>query len=90
MAVTAGGVPPRRESQPSLERLLDHVAHIAEVTGIGTVGLGSDSDGGGTLLRDATETPRIVGGLLARGYGEGDVRAVLGGNMMRALRAAMG
>jgi len=77
-------------SRPSLERLLDHVDHIADVGGIETVGLGSDFDGGGTLLRDATETPAITGGLLARGYSEEDVRCVLGGNMLRVLRAAMG
>lgn len=78
------------ESRPTLQRLLDHVDHIAEVAGIETVGLGSDFDGGGTLLRDATETVQIVGGMLERGYGEEDVRAVLGGNMLRVLKAAMG
>ena len=67
-----------------------HFDHIADVGGIETVGLGSDFDGGGTLLRDATETPAITGGLLARGYSEEDVRCVLGGNMLRVLRAAMG
>lgn len=76
--------------RPTLARLLDHVDHVAGVAGIETVGLGSDFDGGGTLLRDATETPKIVGGLLARGYSEADVRAVLGENMLRVLRAAMG
>jgi membrane dipeptidase len=76
--------------RPTVERLLDHVDHIVGVAGIETVGLGSDFDGGGTLLRDATETWQIVEGLLDRGYGEADVRALLGGNMLRVLQAAMG
>ena len=37
---------------PTLERLLDHFEHIVDVGGIECVGLGSDFDGGGTLVRD--------------------------------------
>ncbi|MFH1086780.1 MAG: membrane dipeptidase, partial [Chloroflexota bacterium] len=62
---------------PSLERWLEHVDHIASVAGIEAVGLGSDFDGGGTLLRDATELPSITEGLLRRGYTEPDIRKVL-------------
>ena len=76
--------------RPTLERLLDHVDHVAEVAGVETVGLGSDFDGGGTLLADATEVPRITEGLLKRGYAEADVRKILGENTMRVLRAAIG
>jgi membrane dipeptidase len=75
---------------PSIERLLDHVDHVAEVAGIETVGLGGDFDGGGTLLADATETPKLVDGLLRRGYSEPDARKVLGENTLRVLRAAIG
>jgi membrane dipeptidase len=75
---------------PTLERLLDHVDHIAEVAGVETVGLGSDFDGGGTLLADATEVPRITEGLLRRGYAEADVRRILGENTLRVLKAAIG
>lgn len=78
------------DRSPSLERLLDHIDHIADVAGIQVVGLGSDFDGGGTLLRDATETPRITEGLLKRGYGEGDIRKVLGDNTYRVFEAAVG
>ena len=75
---------------PTLDRLLDHIDHVVSVAGIDTVGLGSDFDGGGTLLSDATETPRIVEGLLKRGYREGDIRKILGENTLRVLRAAIG
>ena len=77
-------------ARPTMERLLDHVDHIVAVAGIETVGLGSDFDGGGTLLHDATELPALVGGLLTRGYAEGDVRRILGENMLRVLRATIG
>jgi membrane dipeptidase len=75
---------------PTLERLLDHVDHIVEVAGIGTVALGGDFDGGGTLLADATEVPLITRGLVERGYAEGDVRQILGLNALRVLRATIG
>jgi membrane dipeptidase len=75
---------------PTIGRLLDHVDHIAEVAGIGTVALGGDFDGGGTLLADATEVPLLTRGLLERGYAEGDIRKVLGLNALRVLQAAIG
>jgi membrane dipeptidase len=78
------------EKAPTLERLLDHVDHVASLVGIGTVGLGSDFDGGGTLLKDATEVPRIVEGLIRRGYNESDIRKVLGENTLRVLRETIG
>ena len=75
---------------PTLERFLDHVDHVAKVAGVETIGIGSDFDGGGTLLPDATHLPRVTAGLLGRGYSEGDVRKILGENPLRVLRAAIG
>ncbi|MHB1295203.1 MAG: dipeptidase [Anaerolineae bacterium] len=76
--------------RPTLERWFDHVDHIVDVAGIETVGLGSDFDGGGTLLADAVALPAITEGLLARGYAEEAIRKVLGENTLRVLRAAIG
>ena len=78
------------ESAPTLERFLDHVDHVAQVAGIETLALGSDFDGGGTLLPDALGLTQVVEGLLGRGYGEAELRAMLGENAMRVLRAVLG
>ncbi len=75
---------------PTLERLLDHIEHIAALAGVETVGLGGDFDGGGTLLADALEVPRITEGLLRRNWSEADIRKVLGENTLRVLKAAIG
>lgn len=75
---------------PTLEKLLDHIDHAAEVGGIDCVGIGSDFDGGGTLLAGATQMPEITRGLLSRGYAEADVRKILGGNTLRVLRESIG
>ena len=71
-------------------RLLDHVDHAMQLVGAEHVGIGSDFDGGGTLLEDAAAFPRITEGLLERGYSEGDVKKVLGENHLRVLREALG
>ncbi len=75
---------------PTLERLLDHMDHIVAVAGIETLALGSDFDGGGTLIAEAGGIETIVAGLLARGYAEADVRAILGQNALRVLRTVLG
>jgi membrane dipeptidase len=74
---------------PSLDRLLDHMDHIVSVAGIDVVGLGSDFDGGGTLLGDATEVPQITEGLIMRGYSEREIRKILGENTFRLLEATI-
>jgi membrane dipeptidase len=48
--------------RPSLARLLQHIEHAIAVAGAEHVGLGSDFDGGGTVLQDATEYPLITQG----------------------------
>jgi len=74
----------------SLERLLDHIDHVVSVAGRDLVGLGSDFDGGGTLLKDTTQVPRITEGLMRRGYSETDICKILGENMFRVLREVIG
>jgi membrane dipeptidase len=75
---------------PSIERLLDHVDHIATMAGVEAIALGGDFDGGGTLLANATQAPLITKGLVERGYGEQAIRGILGLNALRVLQAAIG
>ena len=74
-----------------VETVLDHVDHAVDVMGVEHVGLGSDFDGVPVLPRglgDVTRLPWLTHGLLARGYSEGDVRKILGGNVLRVLAEA--
>lgn len=75
---------------PTFGGLLDHIDHAVAVAGIDHVGLGSDFDGGGLLLQDATCLPSIAVGLAARGYAAADVRKILGANQLRFLRQVIG
>ena len=75
---------------PSFSDLLDHIDHAVQTAGVDCVGLGSDFDGGGLLLRDATALPDITTGLVRRGHTESDIRKILGGNQLRLLRQIIG
>lgn len=77
----------------TLERVLDHVDHIAALVGPDHVGLGSDFDGISSTpegLEDASRFGRITDGLLRRGYAEDAVKKILGGNFLRVFRNAVG
>jgi membrane dipeptidase len=77
-------------ARPSLERVLDHIDHAVEVAGIEHVGLGSDFDGGGSVLPDASDYPRLTAGLATRGYSPVAIRKILGENHRRVLRQVLG
>ena len=78
--------------RPPLSSLIDHIDHIAKVAGIDHVGLGSDFDGvaGATPqgIDSAADLPKITQALLDRGYNAGDIRKILGGNILRVFREA--
>jgi len=71
----------------TLSMLVDHIDHIAKVAGVDHVGIGSDFDGVPNLpegINDVADLPNITYELLRRGYSDGDVLKILGGNFMRA------
>ena len=78
------------EKEPTLERLVDHILHALEQAGEDAVGLGSDFDGGGDLLTDASQVPLITEALVRRGVGEEVIVKVLGTNHRRLLEATIG
>lgn len=72
------------------ERIVDHIDHAVQVAGVRHVGLGSDFDGADmpTGMEDVSYLPKITRELLARGYGEGQIRLILGENTLRVLQEA--
>ncbi len=71
----------------TLSMLVDHIDHVAKVAGVEHVGIGSDFDGVPNLpegIRDVSDMPNITYELLRRGYSDGDVLKILGGNLLRA------
>jgi membrane dipeptidase len=71
--------------------LLRHIDHAVQVMGVDHVGIGSDFDGisGNVLdgLEDVSKYPALVQGLIDRGYSDTDIRKIMGGNLLRVMRA---
>ncbi|AJR03371.1 dipeptidase [Siansivirga zeaxanthinifaciens] len=70
--------------------LIDHIEYIIKLVGIDYVGIGSDFDGmvlPPKQLNDVTKYPLITKALLEKGYSEKDIAKILGGNILRVLKA---
>jgi microsomal dipeptidase-like Zn-dependent dipeptidase len=61
------------------------VAHAVSVAGVDHVGIGSDWDGAVAAVIDASQTVYLTQALLDQGFGETDVRKIMGGNVLRVL-----
>lgn len=76
----------------TLDDVLDHFDHVVALVGVDHVGVGSDYDGVGDSLpeglKDVSSYPNLIEGLLRRGYGEEDIRKILGENLLRVWEAA--
>jgi len=76
--------------RPPLSMLIDHIDYIAKLVGVDYVGLGSDFDGINLTpqqLDDVTSYPLITKALVERGYRKKDINKILGGNILRVLKA---
>jgi len=76
--------------RPPLSKLIDHIDYIVKLVGADYVGLGSDFDGINLTplqLDDVTTYPIITKALVEKGYTEEDIVKILGGNLLRVLKA---
>jgi membrane dipeptidase len=72
-----------------LQSLINHIDHVAKIAGIDHVGLGSDFIARNVFpegMDSAADLPKITEALLQRGYSPGDIKKVLGENMLRVFR----
>jgi membrane dipeptidase len=88
----------------TLDEVLDHFDHVARIAGVEHVGLGSDLDVSGTDpqtgrllaryevrgLPPARRVFDLTEGLLRRGYNDGAIALILGGNFERVLSSLWG
>lgn len=75
---------------PGIKDVVDHIDYIVKLVGPDYVGLGADYDGIGFVpkgLEDVTSYPRITEELKLRGYANRDIKKILGGNVLRVLKA---
>ena len=76
--------------RPPLSMLIDHIDYIVKLAGIDYAGLGSDFDGINVTpqqLHDVSTYPVITKALVEKGYSRKDITKILGGNLLRVLKA---
>ena len=83
----------RKESdklRAPLALLIEHIEYVTKLVGVDYVGIGSDFDGivvPPQQLDDVTSYPLITKALIKKGYTQNDINKILGGNLLRVLRA---
>ena len=65
------------------------IAHVRDLVGIDHVGLGSDFDGAVTTGFDASQLVAVTQALVDRGFTPDEIRKVMGGNVLRVIRAGI-
>ena len=65
------------------------IKHIRDLVGIEYAALGSDFDGAVTVRFDTSKLVQITQALMDAGFSEAEIRAVMGGNAMRVIRAGI-
>ncbi|MGB9594640.1 MAG: dipeptidase [Candidatus Poribacteria bacterium] len=76
----------RKTDPPSINKVIEHIDHIANIGGIDCVGIGSDYDGMGPApigLEDVSKLPNIAIKLSERGYKNDDILKIMNGNFLR-------
>jgi membrane dipeptidase len=89
--VRAAYIPDHPRPRAVLSQVADHIDHVRTVAGIEHVGIGGDYDGVDHLpdgLEDVACYPALIAELLARGWDQQDCIRLIGGNVLRVLRAA--
>ena len=78
------------ELRAPFDFVIQHIEYIIKLVGVDYVGIGSDFDGiyqPPKQLDDVTTYPLITKALVEKGYSEIDIDKILGGNLLRVLKA---
>ncbi|PNS09609.1 dipeptidase [Solilutibacter silvestris] len=74
-----------------ISAVIDQVVYAVKLVGIDHVGIGSDFDGVDgklpTQLQSVADYPNLIAGLQAHDIKDGDIRKILGGNLLRVWTA---
>lgn len=73
----------------NLDTVVDHMAHVADLGGIGILGLGSDFDGIESApegLEHPGKVPALLAALKRRGFSDADIEGIAGKNFLRYMK----
>jgi microsomal dipeptidase-like Zn-dependent dipeptidase len=71
------------------EAIARAILHVRDLVGIDHVGLGSDFDGAVTTGFDTSQLAAVTQALVDRGFTPDQIRKVMGGNVLRVIRAGI-
>ena len=73
----------------NLEQLCDHIQYMVARAGVDHIGIGSDFFGGQVPdgLEDVSKFPDLLAELVRRGWSDGAIAKIAGGNFLRVFRA---
>ena len=79
-----------KPDEVTVKDYVDHLDYAVNRIGLAHVGISSDFDGGGGFSgwKNIGESAHLTAELMARGYDEGAISALWGGNFLRVLREA--
>lgn len=75
----------------TMEDVIAHIEHVRAVAGVEHVGIGGDFDGITSVprgLEDVSTYPALLEALARRGWTDGELEALAGGNVLRVMREA--
>jgi membrane dipeptidase len=81
----------RTAPRATMADVVAHIEHIRRVAGVDHVGIGGDFDGIDEVvegLEDVSSYPRLFAELSRRGWSEGDLAKLAGGNILRVMERA--
>ncbi|MBT9157079.1 MAG: hypothetical protein DDT36_00056 [Firmicutes bacterium] len=77
----------------TIAHVVDHMVHIASLVGCDHIGIGADYDGISRTpigLEDVAKLPYLTEAMMARGFSDDEIVAILGGNYLRVLSVVLG
>ena len=79
----------RLSTRATVKQYVDHIDYIAKRIGVEHVGIGSDFNHGAGVIgfQDESEALNVTRELVRRGYDEGQIANIWGGNFLRVFRA---
>lgn len=84
--------PKDRRDTIGVDEFVRHLCHVVDLVGIDHVGVGCDFDGGGRGkgLNGANDAVNLTVKLLEKGFSDGDIAKIWGGNFFRVLDQVQG